>query len=471
MAEEIELKLSMQPQDLSRLDALLAQWSAGEPQVQQLNNTYFDTPQRHLHQAKAALRLRSNGQGWVQTLKTSGQNQGALTQRGEWEMPVAGPQLEVHRLPDQVLQPEWYAQLQPLFTTNFTRRSWLLDLNLDAGPIQVELAADTGKVTLPNGKQDTLSELELELKAGRAEQLFALADQLASQLSLHPAVLSKAERGLRLLGELKTRPAPKLAEQTHFEVLNRLASYQLNRWIECHENWAFSAQEQEVQQAQRLLLGLQGILVVQQRLCPSAPLHQARIDVKKLLQAFSPWVAASHADRVLQLLQLTSPAAEHWRQEHLGYAARRSHYRQLWQQKWTGRASLQLTASLFQSQCLQGEFAAEQPAQLLNQARDHLRFPRQPMDAALWVQRYPALVRLQLLLEQVEPWQAQDRHLASLLLKGIEDLQGYQELLADRSLPGDLQQQLQALRQELLFNLGRWAQALGTAEPGSGRPA
>ena len=257
--------------------------------------------------------------------------------------------------------------------------------------------------------------------------------------------------------------SPQLGEQTHFEALNELALHQLNLWIRCHENWAFNASEEELQGAQRALLRLQGLLVIQQRLCPSAPLHQARVDTKKLIQAFTPLIAGIHADRVAQQLPLETPQAANWRHQHLGYATRRSEYRKLWQQCWTGQAGLQLVKSLFKSRCLDKAFPVQAPRKLLDMACAHLRFPQQPMEAEVWVQRYPALVRLQLLLEQVQPAKSDDLQLAKQLIKGIEDLSGYQRLLAAPDLPEELEQKVKQVRQELLFNLGRWAQTLWTA--------
>jgi len=465
MAEEVELKLLIQPQDMPRLDALLAELGAGHPQTQALQNTYFDTPDLQLHQAQAALRLRHTGQGWVQTLKTSGRARGALSQRGEWEAAVSEPVLHPEHLPEGVIDPAWLGQMEAVFTTHFTRKSWLFTASSGISSHTLEVAADLGAVELPSGKKESLCELELELKEGRPEDLFGLAEALAEKLVLHPGLISKAERGFRLLHPDQLMPlvSPQLGEQTEFEALNELAGHQLNRWILSHENWAFTASEQELQLAQRALLRLQGLLVIQQRLCPPAPLHQARVDTKKLIQAFAPLVVASHADRVLQQLPLTSTQANNWRHQYLGYAARRSQYRDLWNQCWIGQASLQLVKSLLTSQCVIKNFPAQAPRKLLDAACAHLRFPRQPMEAQAWLQRYPALVRLELLLEQVEPQRSHDLQLARQLIQGIEDLTGYQQLATQSDLPQELQQTLMTRRQQLLFNLGRWAQALWTA--------
>lgn len=465
MAEEIELKLLMQPRDLPRLDALLEDLGASDPQLQRLENTYYDTPDLKLHAAKAALRLRNTGRGWVQTLKTSGKARGALSQRGEWEEAIDQPRLHPEFLPEGVLDPAWLEEVKPVFTTHFNRKTWVFSEGPSNTDLQVEIAADSGEVELPDGKKEAISELELELKQGQAEALFTLAEQLAERICLHPGLASKAQRGLRLMNPDNDPPlvAPRLGEQTHFEALNELANYQLNLWIKCHENWAFNAAEVELQEAQRVLLRLQGLLVIQQRLCPRAPLHQARVDTKKLLQAFAPLVASSHADRVLQQLSLVSARAANWRHQHLGYASRRSDYRKLWEQCWTGQAGLQLVKSLFKSQHLMKDFPVQAPRKLLDMACAHLRFPQQPMEAEVWVQRYPALVRLQLMLEQVRPERSDDLELASRLIQGIEDLSGYQQLLTASDLPEEVLRAVKQVRQELLFNLGRWAQALWTA--------
>jgi inorganic triphosphatase YgiF len=403
----------------------------------------------------------------VQTLKTSGKARGALSQRGEWEEAIDEPRLHPELLPNEVINPEWLKQVEPIFTTHFTRKTWEYADTAHQPGLLVEVAADSGEVELPSGQKEVISELELELKRGPAEALFTLAEQLGRDICLHPGLISKAERGLRLMNPDNDPPltSPQLGEQTHFEALNELASYQLNLWIKCHENWTFNAAEVELQVAQRALLRLQGLLVIQQRLCPSAPLYQARVDTQKLLRAFAPLVTGSHADRVLQKMTLESTQASNWRHQYLGYAKRRSEYRKLWEQRWTGQAGLQLVKSLFKSRCLEKAFPVQAPRKLLDMACAHLRFPRQPLEAKVWVQRYPALVRLQLLLEQVQPDGNDDLKLAKQLIQGIEDLSGYQQLLATPDLPQELNLKVKQARQELLFNLGRWAQALWTTEP------
>lgn len=469
MAKEIELKLLLQPQDHNRLDDLMQVLNAEPQTTRRLENTYFDTPDLALNTARAALRLRHSGKGWVQTLKTSGSYHGAFSERGEWETPVDGPALQPDLLPRQLLTDELIQALQPQFTTHFTRRTWLYT---DAAAT-IEIAADLGEVALPDTspnstqQKDPISELELELKQGDPQALFDLAKKLCSHLVLHPGLASKAERGLRLLrGVKKSQPQP--AE------LHQQAIQQLNAWIQAHENWAFNAAEEELQQAQRSLLRLHALLVMLQRIHPNAPLRQARIWVKKLLSEFSPLVQDSWRDKSLQQLPLQQPnlqQAASWRVQQLGYAARRTRYRQIWQQAWIGQASLELMQSLYTLSQQQTGTTIDRPlpspTQLMQAACAHLRFPRQPLHAHIWLQRYPALVRLELLLEQLQPEHQQDLQRARQLLQGIESLMGDVALQQqgdqpESAMPQAIKDQLEQRIKTQLLNLGRLAQALWT---------
>ncbi len=183
----------------------------------QLHNIYFDTPGQSLRQHGIALRLRRVGTGararWWQTLKTVDADRSAMSRRGEWESPVQGPVLAGQPLqttpwaefdPDGTL----LQQLVPCFSTDFTRSWWLVET--PEGD-RVEVALDLGQIHA-NGTTDPVCELELELKRGDAGALFAIARQLAEQVPLFPADLSKADRGYALArgcnAALEPRPVP-----------------------------------------------------------------------------------------------------------------------------------------------------------------------------------------------------------------------------------------------------------------------
>lgn len=170
----------------------------------QVYSVYYDTPDQALRGQRTALRLRRVGPPeqpqWLQTLKTTGQSDSALTQRGEWEMPVPGPALAL----DLFEGSPWpridkggvvSAQLAPCFVTDFERTTW--QIQKEDGS-KIEVALDIGSITAL-GHSAPLCEIELELLAGPPCALFAVASDLARTVAVLPLAASKAQRGYALL--------------------------------------------------------------------------------------------------------------------------------------------------------------------------------------------------------------------------------------------------------------------------------
>jgi triphosphatase len=211
MTVEIELKLAIPPATASQLrrHPLVKSLSSAPPLRRRLHNRYFDTADLDLTRQGYALRLRRVDGRWLQTLKGGGQMEGGLHRREEWEVSVDGDALDLSRFRNsaaqQVLAP-LAGQLQLLFVTDFWRTTW--ELTTAAGD-RIELALDQGEIRA-GGKQVTISEVELELKAGNPLSLYQVAVALQQDLPLRPESANKAERGYALyLGLL---PAPVKAE-------------------------------------------------------------------------------------------------------------------------------------------------------------------------------------------------------------------------------------------------------------------
>ncbi|MFC3285741.1 CYTH domain-containing protein [Litchfieldella rifensis] len=215
MSQEIELKLALADSGPQRLAShpLLADRA---PRITRLRNTYFDTPEATLEQAKVALRIRHTPCVRLQTLKTSGEGRGGLSIRGEWEWPIDGDELDLKGLaelpPMRDLGPETFVRLAPRFVTDFQRQTW----DLEVAGSRIELALDSGEIRAGE-RQAAINEIELELKDGPSEPLWNVAEQLAQRVPLRPANTSKAARGSALLAGHWSLEQPDADAEAHVE--------------------------------------------------------------------------------------------------------------------------------------------------------------------------------------------------------------------------------------------------------------
>lgn len=272
-AMEIELKLRLPPSalDALRADPLLAPVRATH---KQLDNIYFDTPQRRLARAGIALRLRRDGRRWLQTVKGGSSSQAGLHQREEIEFSVAGPALEWKPLAGTAFEPVLKPlknQLDVQFRTRFKREIRQLR---GATGAEIELAIDQGEI-LAGSHSEPLCEVEMELLNGSVDDLFTLALQLSER---HPLVLdsrSKAERGSRLAQGAPLAPPvkaamPQLPPDAGAQTVARLAI------AECLAHW---------QANEAGFLAQPG---------NSEYLHQIRVAVRRLRVACGPLARAAH---------------------------------------------------------------------------------------------------------------------------------------------------------------------------------
>lgn len=202
-AEEIELKLALPASDPARLAKRLARipvLARRKARQLRLHNIYYDTPEQTLHLQRVALRLRRVGSEtrprWLQTLKIGSQDDSALSQRGEWEVPVPRAALKrsvLKETPWSRLDPDGtvFRSLKPCFVTDFHRTSWTVRRRNGS---MVEVSLDIGHIEAGE-RRSAICELELELLAGPPQALFEIAQLIARDIAVLPANKSKAERG------------------------------------------------------------------------------------------------------------------------------------------------------------------------------------------------------------------------------------------------------------------------------------
>jgi inorganic triphosphatase YgiF len=212
--QEVELKLALLSTPLATLVKRLAQGQAlrrHQPSSQLVHNIYYDTPAQNLRQQSVALRIRRIGgkaqHQWLQTLKTAGRSDSALSRRGEWEVPVASAKLSLSALkstPWKTVDPDGqiFPALAPMFVTTFKRTSWLVP-GVDGSLMEVSL--DIGRI-VAGPKSVPICELELELMAGQPAALFELAHQISRTMAVLPLNASKAARGYALINDSLSQP-------------------------------------------------------------------------------------------------------------------------------------------------------------------------------------------------------------------------------------------------------------------------
>ena len=301
MNKETEIKLRVSRETLAALrdHPLLKKRNKSGWEQRELFNQYFDTPERDLAAAKVALRVRRDGEQFIQTLKTRGQSVAGLSERNEWDWNLAKAKLDLKKLDDSC----WPAaladldkkQLMPIFTTDFVREKAEIAWGRGKAKVVIEAALDLGKVIAGEGEEE-ICELELELRQGEPEALLELAAELAADLALMPCDISKAERGYRLFdaGSYSLNlPAPSLTAQTSLDdSVAALAWHLLGSSQRLAEQYRFNGHWRLLVDWLEQLIGLRALLGSLGQAAPRASSHALRELLDALLLEWRPRVLA-----------------------------------------------------------------------------------------------------------------------------------------------------------------------------------
>ena len=305
MNKETEIKLRVSRETLAALreHPLLKKRNKTGWVRHELLNQYFDTPARDLAAAKVALRVRRDGEHFIQTLKTRGQSVAGLSERNEWDWPLTKAKLDIKQLSSEC----WPAslaeldkkQLVPIFTTDFVREKADIAWGRGKAKVVIEAALDLGKVVAGEGEEE-ICELELELREGDPAALLELAAELAADLALMPCDISKAERGYRLFDAASyslSVPAPAVsAESSLDDSVAALAWHLLGSSQRLAEQYRFNGHWRLLVEWLEQLVGLRALLGSLGQAAPRASSHALRELLDALLLEWRPRLQAGQLD-------------------------------------------------------------------------------------------------------------------------------------------------------------------------------
>ena len=209
--QEIELKFLV-PE--SRLKGLMRQAQVKSSKHMQLAAHYYDTSDQKLAQAGIGLRIRKEGDTWVQTIKAGGDGIAARLEHNAvldneqvqamLDSDTLVPDLTIYK--DTSVAPALAAfklkklakKLTRLYVTDVERITRLLiQGNNDEDGSSIEMAYDHGEVIhgLDDTQRDSIQEIEFELITGDVDFLFATAKTWCKRYKLCLSTVTKAERG------------------------------------------------------------------------------------------------------------------------------------------------------------------------------------------------------------------------------------------------------------------------------------
>ena len=283
MGQEIEIKLAVEAQHAAQVWQALRRFPHGKPATRRLFSAYYDTPDFLLKSKGVALRLRRDGQRWIQTIKSAGNVSGGLHQRFEHETEVAlqlpsFPAMAQAGFGELIADAHKRNSLGVAFTTEFSRSSTLIERG--GGDI-VEVSLDRGIITAGE-RREPICEIELELKAGKASALFELALELAPELPFRLENRSKAQRGYALVAGTKAAPvkasAPGLTADMSVEVAFATIAFDCIAHLQANETGLLAGRDAEY-------------------------LHQARVALRRLRSAYRVFAPAIPAARFAQSIE------------------------------------------------------------------------------------------------------------------------------------------------------------------------
>ncbi|MCG8482743.1 MAG: CYTH domain-containing protein [Clostridia bacterium] len=198
---EIELKYKIENLDFDLWKAITEKYALQHTQEVKMDAVYYDTYNDDFLKKGIALRIRSEGQKKIATVKTKGSSVNGLHSREEWNKDISGfkdilfagwfSMTAIGKDLDNIIKEQ---PLQEKIKTIFTRKKAIMNYFHN----QFEIAVDRGKI-LADHLEEEIYELEIELVKGSAESMKEFGVKLMKQYDIKPENISKYARGLKLL--------------------------------------------------------------------------------------------------------------------------------------------------------------------------------------------------------------------------------------------------------------------------------
>lgn len=199
---EREIKLLVTQKDLPKLLAnpvLVKAKKNNSQKTLHILNWYYDTKDLRLKKQGLAYRIRKTEERYEATVKTKGHNQNGFSARGEYTVPLTAKEPVIKgfdpKIDHALSRLLMGTDLEELFSVEVTRQICLLTITPKT---TLEMAIDKGEIRTLKGNAP-IDEVELEIKEGLQEDLFAFVKALKEEINITEGTESKWQRGMLLM--------------------------------------------------------------------------------------------------------------------------------------------------------------------------------------------------------------------------------------------------------------------------------
>lgn len=288
---ETEVKLAFHSQDLDKLTSFFGADNSKAAR-RRLSTVYFDTADAALRDKGLALRVRRDGQRYIQTIKGEDRGGGGALSRREIEAPITSPNPDLSAIDDpdiaDVVRQTSLAGLKPVFRVDVERISFA---GPDSGP-DVAVDIDIGEVKAGR-RRAAICEVELESKGASLRALYDLALRLHRAVPVRISKVSKSDTGYLLRSGNQPSPStggkPKLnPDISAEEALRQIIQSCLDQMIANEPCVARTKDPEGIHQMRVALRRMRSILRLFRNLLPPGHYGEIVAELRWLTNALGP---------------------------------------------------------------------------------------------------------------------------------------------------------------------------------------